>query len=110
MSKDSEGLFKNFHESINNSLDDVVRNNFANLESNEKRISYLCSLPCVKNYDISKEIKKFESGGEFPVKKDLEKALQLKDEGNKAVQKGDWGRSLQYYNESIILMPEIKSK
>ncbi|OWR44094.1 hypothetical protein KGM_213148 [Danaus plexippus plexippus] len=110
MSKDSEGLFKNFHESINNSLDDVVRNNFANLESNEKRISYLCSLPCVKNYDISKEIKKFESGGEFPVKKDLEKALQLKDEGNKAVQKGDWGRSLQYYNESIILMPEIKSE
>lgn len=109
MSQD-EGFFKKFHETINGSLDDVTRNNFANLESNTKRVSYLCSLPIVRNYNLIDDLQKCQTGGEFPVKKDLEKARQLKDEGNKAVQKGDWAKAMQLYSQSMVHMPEKESK
>lgn len=110
MSQSNEGFFKQFHENINNALDDVTRNNFANLESNSKRVSYLCSLPLVKNYDLSSDVSKIETGGDFPVKKDLNKARALKDEGNKAVQKGDLTKSLQLYSQSLLFMPQKESK
>ncbi|XP_047035670.1 SET and MYND domain-containing protein 4 [Helicoverpa zea] len=109
MSQD-EGFFKKFHETINSSLDDVTRNNFANLESNAKRVSYLCSLPIVRNYNVIDDLQKCQTGGEFPVKKDLEKARQLKDEGNKAVQKGDWAKAMQLYSQSMVHMPEKETE
>lgn len=110
MSQDNEGFIKKFHETINGSLDDVTRNNFANLESNTKRVSYLCSLPIVRNYNLNDDLQKCQTGGEFLVKKDLEKARQLKDEGNKAVQKGDWAKAMQLYSQSMVHMPEKESK
>lgn len=110
MAQESEGFFKTFHEKINTAIDDVIRNNFTNLESNSKRVSYLCSLPFVKNYDLSSDVAKFPIGGEFPVKKDLDLARKLKDEGNKCVQKGDWARSLQLYTQSMMHMPKKESK
>lgn len=110
MSQETEGFFKIFHETVNSSIDDVTRNNFANLESNSKRASYLCSLPVIKNYDLSTDLEKCQAGGDFPVKKDFEKAKQLKDEGNKAVQKGDWVKAMQLYSQSMIYMPKKDSK
>lgn len=110
MSEEIEGFFKKFHENINSTIDDVTRNNFANLESNSKRVSYFCSLPCVKEYDLSNEVVKYEAGGSFPVRKDMEQARQLKDEGNKTVQKGDWAKALQLYSQSMIYMPHKESK
>ncbi|KAL4703162.1 hypothetical protein ACJJTC_016763 [Scirpophaga incertulas] len=105
MSQKDSGFFKKFHESINQSLDDVAKNNFANLECDSKRVSYLCSLHAVKNYDISEDLGRCETGGDFPVKKDFEKARQLKDEGGNAVQKGDWVAALNLYSQSIKFMP-----
>lgn len=110
MSQDNEGFFRKFHETINSSIDDVTRNNFANLESNSKRVSYLCSLPVIKNYDLSTDLEKCQASGVFPVVKDFEKAKQLKDEGNKAVQKGDWAKAMQLYSQSMIYMPKKESK
>lgn len=110
MSQDNEGFFKKFHSTINSSIDDVTRNNFTNLESNSKRVSYLCSLPAIKNYDLSTDLKKYQGSGDFPVVKDFEKAKQLKDEGNKAVQKGDWAKAMQLYSQSMIYMPKKESK
>ncbi|CAH2247975.1 SET and MYND domain-containing protein 4 [Pararge aegeria] len=110
MSQGIEGFFKNFHDNINSRIDDVTSNNFANLESNSKRVSYFSSLPCVKDYDLSNDVVKNETGGSFPVKKDFEKALQLKDEGNKAVQKGDWAKALQMYNQSMVYMPQKETE
>lgn len=110
MAGDVGGFFKKFHETINEGIDEVTRNNFANLECNAKRVSYLCSLPVIKSYDISADVQKCQTGGEFPVKKDLDKARQLKDEGNKAVQKGDWGKALQLYSQSMTYMPAKESK
>lgn len=110
MAQESEGFFKTFHEKINSSIDDVTRNNFANLESNSKRVSYLCNLPFIKDYDLSSDVAKYPIGGNFPVEKDLDVARKLKDEGNKAVQKGDWARSLQLYSQSMIHMPQKESK
>lgn len=110
MSQDNEGFFKKFHETVNSSIDDVTRNNFANLESNSKRVSYLCSLPVIKNYDLSPDLEKYKANGSFPVVKDFEKAKKLKDEGNKAVQKGDWAKAMQLYSQSMIYMPKKESK
>lgn len=110
MSQDDSGFFKKFHETINANIDDVTRNNFANLECNAKRVSYLCSLPVIKSYDVSGDIDKCQAGGEFPVRKDMEKARQLKEEGNKAVQKGDWAKALQKYSHSMAQMPSKESK
>ncbi|CAH2100286.1 unnamed protein product [Euphydryas editha] len=109
MAQNSEGFFKQFHENINSALDDVTRNNFANLESNSKRVSYLCSLPLIKSYDLLSDVSKIEIGGDFPVKKDLDKARAFKDEGNKAVQKGDWTKSLHLYSQSLLFMPQKES-
>lgn len=110
MSQENEGFFKKYHETVNCSIDDVTRNNFANLESNSKRASYLCSLPVIKNYDLSTDLEKCQESGDFPVKKDWEKAKQLKHEGNKAVQKGDWVKAMQLYSQSMIYMPKKESK
>ncbi|KAL0896024.1 hypothetical protein ABMA27_012009 [Loxostege sticticalis] len=105
MSQEEGGFFKKFHDAINQNIDDVTRNNFANLECNAKRVSYLCSLPVIKSYDIRGDVEKCQAGGEFPVKKDLEKARELKDEGGKAVRKGDWGKALQLYSQSMLYVP-----
>ncbi|CAH2068307.1 unnamed protein product, partial [Iphiclides podalirius] len=107
---DTGEFFKKFHETINNSLDDVSRNNFANLESNSKRVSYLCNLPAIKAYDLSVDIEKCQTGGDFPVRKDMEKARQLKDDGNKAVQKGDWAKALQFYSQGMVFVPQKETE
>lgn len=105
MSESNSGFFKNFHDTISNSLDDVVTNNFMNLETNAKRVSFMCSLPAVKKYDVTQYLLK-ENRYEFPTKKDLEKARSFKLDGNNAVQKGDWNKALQLYNQSLIYMPQ----
>ncbi|XP_059060304.1 SET and MYND domain-containing protein 4-like [Achroia grisella] len=110
MSQENKGFFKKFHDTINQGIDDVARNNFANLECNAKRASYLCSLPVIKSYDLSADVVKCQAGGEFPVKKDVVKAKQLKDEGNKAVQKGDWAKALEMYSQSMIFMPKTETE
>ncbi|XP_041974587.1 SET and MYND domain-containing protein 4 isoform X2 [Aricia agestis] len=105
MSADSVGFFKKFHEKITSEVDDVTRNNFANLESNASRVSYLHGLPAVRDYDLSSDV----NSDEISVRKDLEKALRLKDEGNQAVQKGDWVKSLQLYTRSLMYVPKKDS-
>lgn len=110
MSQEYKGFFKKFHDTINQGIDDVTKKNFANLECNAKRVSYLCSLPVVKSYDLTVDIEKCQAGGEFPVKKDLEKAKQLKNEGNNAVQKGDWGKALELYSQSMLFMPKKETE
>ncbi|XP_038209258.1 SET and MYND domain-containing protein 4 [Zerene cesonia] len=110
MAGEDEGFFKNFHESISNALDDVTKNNFANFETNPKRVSYLSSLPIVKSFDLAAEVEKCKSGGQFPVKKDLEKARNLKNEGNKAVQKGDWVKAMRLYSISMLYMPQKETE
>ncbi|VVD06120.1 unnamed protein product [Leptidea sinapis] len=110
MAQEIEGFFKIFHEKINNSLDDVTKNNFANLETNSKRVGYLCSLPVMKDCDLSDEIEKCKTGGDFPVKKCIERAKEGKEEGNKCVQKGDWVKALYCYNQSILDMPQKETE
>lgn len=106
----SEGFFKNFHDTIDKSLDDVVTNNFVNLETNAKRVSYICGLPVIKNYDLTSDLEKCQNDTNFPVAKDLEKARDFKSEGNNAVQKGDWAKALQLYNQSLMLMPQTEGE
>ncbi|XP_068628489.1 SET and MYND domain-containing protein 4-like [Battus philenor] len=103
-------FFKKFHDAINKNLDNVTRNNFANLESNSKRVSYLNSLSAIKSYNLYSDIAENQAGGELFVKKDLEKARQLKDKGNQAVQKGDWAQALQCYSQSIISLPQKETE
>lgn len=103
-----KGFFKKFHETVTNSLDDVTKNNFDNLETNSKRVSYLCSLPVVKNYDLSSDLEKCQNRD--VLEKDMKKAMAFKDEANKAVLKGDWGKAMQLYSLSMVYMPEKESK
>ncbi|XP_063394307.1 SET and MYND domain-containing protein 4 [Cydia fagiglandana] len=103
MSTDTVGFFKKFHDTINEKIDDVARNNFANLETDAKRVSYLCSLPLIKSYELEVKCQ------EMP-RKDVAKAKELKDGGNAAVQKGDWARAMQLYTDSMIFMPKQESE
>lgn len=105
MSQKNDGFFKNFHDTINKTLDMTVTNNFVNLETNAKRVWYLCSLPVVKNYDLTDDLGNCENSATFYEKKDLEKARGLKAEGNNAVQKGDWISALKLYSQSLLFMP-----
>ncbi|CAF4836224.1 unnamed protein product [Pieris macdunnoughi] len=107
---DVVGFFKHFHDHVNSSLDDVTRKNFANLETNSKRIAYLSGLPLMKSYDLTPEVEKCKSGGEFPVNKRLEKARLFKDEGNREVQRGDWVKAMQLYSLSMIHMPKKETE
>lgn len=110
MSETNEGFFKKFHETISESLDDVVTNNFMNLESNAKRVSYLSSLPVIKNYDLTKDLENCTNGSVFPVCKNLDRARNLKAEGNHAVQKGDWTKAFQLYSQSLFYMPQNETE
>ncbi|XP_045490330.1 SET and MYND domain-containing protein 4 [Pieris rapae] len=107
---DVVGFFKHFYEHVNSSLDDVTKKNFANLETNSKRIAYLSGLPLIKSYDLTPEVEKCESGGEFPVNKRLEKARLFKDQGNMEVQRGDWVKAMQLYSLSLIHMPKKETE
>ncbi|KAI8429547.1 hypothetical protein MSG28_000178 [Choristoneura fumiferana] len=97
MSQNSEGFLMQLHDTIDGALDDVARNNFSNLESNSKRVAYLCSLPAIRNYELGAVVK----CQEFP-RKDVEKARRLKEGGNGAVQKGEWGKALKMYSDSMV--------
>lgn len=105
MSQNSEGFLIKLHDAIDGALDDVARNNFSNLESNSKRVAYLCNLPAIKNYELGADVKCHE----FP-RKDVEKARRLKEGGNRAVQKEDWGKALKMYSDSMIFMPIQESE
>ncbi|KAI5633459.1 SET domain-containing protein [Phthorimaea operculella] len=110
MSEEPKGFFKHFHDTVDGAIDDVARNNFANLETNAKRVSYLCGLPAIKDYDLTKDLEQCQSGGEFPVKKDFEKAKQLKEEAGKAVQKGNWAQAMILYSLSMVYMPKKETE
>ncbi|GBP27836.1 SET and MYND domain-containing protein 4 [Eumeta japonica] len=110
MSEENEGFFRRFHETVTRSMDDVGRNNFANLESDSKRVAYVWELPAVRNYNLADDLEKCQTIAKFPVAKDSETARNFKSEGNGAVQKGDWAKALHFYNQSLMHMPQKEAE
>lgn len=105
----TEGFFYKHHQNVRNSVDDVTLKNFTNLEDDEARVSLMASIPQIREFDPEISLKMcdptFSVGG-----KDVEKARQMKIEGNSAVQKGNWREALDFYTKSYLHMPSDNGK
>lgn len=100
----TEGFFYKHHQIVRNGIDDVTLKNFTNLEDDEARVSLMSNIPQIREFDPEISLKMadptFSVGG-----KDLEKARQLKIEGNSAVQRDNWREALNFYTKSYLYMP-----
>ena len=98
---DSSDPFGSVSEKIHSILKE---NEFSDSENNEDEIFALAYKIILKNEDVENAFDQISSM-ENMEKKDLEKAIQLRAEGNRFYQQGKLSESLSCYNDSIMLAP-----
>lgn len=94
------GFLKCHHYNLQNSISDEQLHNLSTLQSDENRFSFVYKLPVVHEYEV-----KASSSG-----KNKTEAQQLKEEGNKAFQNGNYESAMQSYAKSILKMPWSKGR
>jgi hypothetical protein len=94
------GFLKHHHSNLRNSISDEQLHRLSTLETDESRFSFVYKLPVVHEYEVKASI----SG------KSKTEALQLKEEGNKAFQNGNYQSAMQSYETSILKTPWDKGR
>lgn len=94
------GFLKCHHSNLRNSVNDEQLQELSVLQSDEKRFSFVYKLPVVHEYEVK---------ASRSVKNDTE-AGQLKEEGNKAFQNGNYQSAMQSYTKSIMKVPWTKGR
>jgi hypothetical protein len=73
---------------------------FSNLPSDDARVQF------ISNFSPS-----FPSAEASPSsKKDVQRAMNLKNSGNQSFQNSNWEEALEFYNKSLIHMPKTDGK
>lgn len=94
------GFLKCHHSNLRNSISDEQLQELSTLQSDEKRFSFVYKLSVVHEYEV-----KASSSG-----KNETEAGQLKEEGNKAFQNGNYQSAMQNYTKSIMKIPWAKGR
>jgi len=98
---DTECSFlKDHHNNLQHSISDEQLHKLSTLQTDENRFSFVYKLPVVHEY----EVKASRSG------KIKTEAQQLKEEGNKAFQNGNYQSAMQSYTQSILKTPWSKGR
>lgn len=92
----NKGFFKDLYVTIQQSLNDDQKSDFAKLHTDAARFEFIANLECVKKMDFQCEF----------TQKNLSEALKLKQQGNVAFQNKNWIAALTLYNLSLINTPE----
>jgi hypothetical protein len=92
------GFLKCHHANLRNSISDEQLQELSTLQTDEDRFSFVYKLPVVHEYEV-----KASSSG-----KNEREAEQLKEEGNKAFQNGNYQSAMQSYTKSILKTPWAK--
>ncbi|XP_019536792.2 SET and MYND domain-containing protein 4 [Aedes albopictus] len=92
-----DGFFQKYCETMRNGIGPNEFNDFAQLESDEKRFEFINALKSiVSELELAREFKG----------KNLERSLEYKNLGNKAFQKESWTEALAHYNLCYLATPE----
>jgi hypothetical protein len=94
------GFLKCHHSNLRNSISDERLQELSTLQTNENRFAFVYKLPVVHEYEIKASI----SG------KNTTEAEQLKQEGNRAFQNGNYQTAMQSYTKSILKTPWSKGR
>jgi hypothetical protein len=94
------GFLKRHHYNLRNSISDEQLHKLSTLQTDEHRFSFVYKLPVVHEYEV-----KASSSG-----KNKTEAQQLKEEGNKAFQNGNYQSAMQSYEKSIWKTPWDKGR
>ncbi|XP_001865735.2 SET and MYND domain-containing protein 4 [Culex quinquefasciatus] len=92
-----DGFFQKYCESLRKSITQNEFNDFAQLDSGEKRFNFINGLKSI--------VTELKLAREFNGKS-LERSLDLKNLGNKSFQKESWNEALAYYNLCYMATPE----
>ncbi|KAL9692280.1 hypothetical protein quinque_015869 [Culex quinquefasciatus] len=92
-----DGFFQKYCESLRKSITQNEFNDFAQLDSGEKRFNFINGLKSI--------VTELKLAREFNGKS-LERSLDLKNLGNKSFQKESWNEALAYYNLCYMAAPE----
>ncbi|XP_059482634.1 SET and MYND domain-containing protein 4 [Neocloeon triangulifer] len=94
MSASTPFSFLSFQEQVHNALNEADEAEFGLLQDNEQRICYVAKLLDAKGLQPN-----YRHGG---AEKNSELALERRNEGNKAFQKGDFNTAQQVYTMSLL--------
>ncbi|XP_058819604.1 SET and MYND domain-containing protein 4 [Topomyia yanbarensis] len=92
-----DGFFQKFCETSRKNINQNVFNDFAQLDSDEKRFGFINSLKSV--------VAELKLAREFNGK-NLDQSLNFKNLGNKAFQRESWNEALAYYNMCYMATPD----
>lgn len=91
-----KGFFKDLYLTIQQSITDDEKSEFAKLTNDGARFEYIANIDSVKKMNFQCEFKE----------KNLTEALKLKQQGNVAFQNKNWVVALTLYNISLMNTPE----
>lgn len=94
------GFLRRHHYNLQNSISDEQLHKLSTLQTDENRFSFVYKLPVVHEYEV-----KASSSG-----KNKTEAQQLKEEGNKTFQNGNYQSAMQSYAKSILKTPWSKGR
>lgn len=94
------GFLKHHHHNLRNSISNEQLHKLSTLQTDENRFSFVYKLPVVHEYEV-----KASSSG-----KNKTEAQQLKEEGNKSFQNGNYQSAMQSYAKSILKTPWSKGR
>lgn len=105
-----DGFFLKHYNEVRNGMSSEDIKNFGNIESKEARFDFVHRLVNVEKklpfirYDktVKQEVL---NNNDMPMFKDMEKAIEFKNFGNKLFKNQEYNKAIVFYNKSYLMAP-----